>query len=47
MFIFFIETRPGFDSVGSKLFYDGVETSRIISIYDTFIKLLRELICDA
>jgi hypothetical protein len=28
------------------LFYDGVETSRIASIYDGFVKMSRELICD-
>jgi hypothetical protein len=39
-FIFVIDTGSGLGSVDSKLFYDGVETSRIISIYNIFVKSL-------
>jgi hypothetical protein len=45
-FIFVVETGPGLVSTGSKLFYDGAETSQIASIYDVFVKSSRELICD-
>jgi hypothetical protein len=31
----------------SKLFYDGVEMSWIVIIYDVFVKLSSKLICDA
>jgi hypothetical protein len=32
---------------GSNLIYDGVEMSRISSIYDSLYKDVTELICDA
>jgi hypothetical protein len=45
-FIFIIEIGPELGSVVSKLFYDGAETSWIVSIYDVFVKSSRLLICD-
>jgi hypothetical protein len=47
MFIFITDIGPGLGSVGSELFYDGQEMSRIVSIYDRFVKLSQGLICDA
>jgi hypothetical protein len=47
MFIFVTEIRPGLGWASSNLFYDGAEMSQIASIYDVFIKSLRELIYDA
>jgi hypothetical protein len=46
-FIFVTEIGPELGWVGSNLIYDGVETLWITSIYDVFIKSLRELICYA
>jgi hypothetical protein len=45
-FICVTETGPGLDWVDSKLIYDGVEISRIASIYDVLCKNIVELICD-
>jgi hypothetical protein len=44
---FITEIGPELGLVGSMLFYDGEETSRIAPIYDEFVKISRELICDA
>jgi hypothetical protein len=44
-FIFVIEIGLGWLD-GSKLFYNGAETSRIALVYDVFIKSSQELICD-
>jgi hypothetical protein len=45
-FIFVTKTGPGLDWAGSNLIYDCAEMSQIASIYDIFIKLSQELICD-
>jgi hypothetical protein len=37
-FIFITEIGPGLGSAGSKIFYDGAETSQIASISNVFIK---------
>jgi hypothetical protein len=40
------ETGPGLGWVGTNLIYDGVEMSRIASIYDALCNNVTELICD-
>jgi hypothetical protein len=47
MFIFITNIGPGLGCEGSKLFYDGLETSRIVSICDDFVKPSRRSICYA
>jgi hypothetical protein len=44
--IYVIKTGSRLGWTGSNLLYDGAEMSRIKSIYDVFVKLLWELICD-
>jgi hypothetical protein len=46
LFIFVIEIGSELGWVSLNLFYNGVEISQIILIYDIFVKLSRELICD-
>jgi hypothetical protein len=45
-FIYVTKTVHGSDWAGSNLIYDGIETSRIASIYDILCKNVTELICD-
>jgi hypothetical protein len=47
IFIFITDIGSELGLAGSKLFYDGTETSQITSSYDGFIKSSRGLICDA
>jgi hypothetical protein len=45
--IYVIETGPGLSWADLNVFYNGAEMSWIVSIYNVFIKLSRDLICDA